>query len=112
MRGLLTAVAAVAASLALAGLPAGAQTSKPNIVETASASPRFDTLVELVKEAGLARTLAKEGPFTVFAPTDRAFSKVPRKTLRALRKDKAQLRAVLLYHVTAGRLPARKVVAR
>lgn len=83
---------------------------KPNIVQTAVAAGQFKTLVMLVKQAGLAGTLQGRGPFTVFAPTDAAFAKVPKATLRALAKDKAKLRAVLLYHVAKGKLTAAKVV--
>ena len=102
-------VAAVAHAPAQAR-PAAAQES--NIVETAVAAGNFDTLVSLVKKAGLAGTLSGDGPFTVFAPTDAAFAKVPKKTLKALGKDKAKLKAVLLYHVASGRLAAKRVVKR
>jgi uncharacterized surface protein with fasciclin (FAS1) repeats len=84
--------------------------AKPNIVQTAVAAGQFKTLVKLVKQAGLAGTLQTKGPFTVFAPTDAAFAKVPKSTLAALAKDKAKLRAVLLYHVAKGKLTAGKVV--
>jgi uncharacterized surface protein with fasciclin (FAS1) repeats len=84
--------------------------AKPNIVQTAVAAGQFKTLVKLVKQAGLAGTLQGKGPFTVFAPTDAAFAKVPKSTLAALAKDKAKLRAVLLYHVAKGKLTAAKVV--
>jgi len=80
-----------------------------NIVQTAVAAGQFTTLVKLVKTAGLAPTLSGKGPFTVFAPTDAAFAKVPKKTLNALLADKAQLRRVLLYHVVAGKVTAAKV---
>ena len=65
-----------------------------NIVETAVAAGKFKTLTALVKKAGLAGTLQGKGPFTVFAPTDAAFAKVPKATLTALGKDKAKLRSV------------------
>ena len=115
-RGAATLVAGVAA-LALAAAPASARpataaAAKPNIVETAVAAGNFTTLVSLVKQAGLAETLSGTGPYTVFAPTDAAFKKVPKKTLTALGKDKAKLKAVLLYHVAAGRLAAKRVVKR
>jgi uncharacterized surface protein with fasciclin (FAS1) repeats len=84
--------------------------AKPNIVQTAVAAGQFKTLVKLVKRAGLADALQGKGPFTVFAPTDAAFAKVPKSTLAALAKDKAKLRAVLLYHVAKGKLTAAKVV--
>jgi uncharacterized surface protein with fasciclin (FAS1) repeats len=104
---LVTAVAAVAV-----GAPAA--TSKPaaankNLVQTAVAAGQFKTLVSLVKQAGLAKTLSGNARYTVFAPTDAAFAKVPKATLKALAADKAKLRAVLLYHVVAGRVTAAKV---
>ncbi len=111
-----SAVAAVAVG-ALASAPSGASsaapaTAKSNIVETAVAAGNFSTLVSLVKQADLAETLSAKGPYTVFAPTDAAFKKVPKKTLNALGKDKAKLKSVLLYHVAAGRLAAKRVVKR
>ena len=112
-----TALAASAAVLLVAAAPVtharpAARTSSAgaNIVQTAVAAGKFKTLVALVKQAGLAGTLQGKGPFTVFAPTDAAFAKVPKSTLAALAKNKAKLRAVLLYHVVAGRVKAAKVV--
>jgi uncharacterized surface protein with fasciclin (FAS1) repeats len=103
------AAAPVAASAATAqSSPARASTSK-TIVGVASGDARFSTLVKLVKSAGLAGTLSK-GSYTVFAPTNAAFAKVPKATLAALGRDKAKLKAVLLYHVVQGRVPASKVV--
>jgi uncharacterized surface protein with fasciclin (FAS1) repeats len=107
-------LAAAVVAIALVA-PAGATTSdRPdaNIVETAVAAGKFKTLTSLVKQAGLARTLQGKGPYTVFAPTDAAFAKVPKATLDTLAKNKAKLRSVLLYHVAKGRLTARKVVKR
>ena len=78
-----------------------------NIVQTAVAAGDFDTLVSLVKQAGLADTLAHGGPFTVFAPTDEAFANVPKATLDALAADPALLKQVLLYHVV-GRTRLRR----
>jgi uncharacterized surface protein with fasciclin (FAS1) repeats len=105
------------AAVGLAGAaPAVAATSharpRHNIVQTAKAAGQFKTLTALLKQAGLAKTLAGRGRFTVFAPTDAAFAKVPKKTLDALASDRAKLRAVLLYHVAKGRLTAAKVVKR
>jgi transforming growth factor-beta-induced protein len=77
-----------------------------NVVATAKAAGKFTTLTALLKKSGLAGTLAKKGPFTVFAPTDAAFAKVPKATLAALAKNKAKLRAVLLYHVVKGQVTA------
>ena len=115
-RSAASVVAAVAVG-ALASAPSGASpaapaTAKSNIVETAVAAGNFDTLVSLVKDAGLAETLSAKGPYTVFAPTDAAFKKVPKKTLNALGEDKAMLKSVLLYHVAEGRLPAKRVIKR
>jgi transforming growth factor-beta-induced protein len=77
-----------------------------NIIATAKAAGKFTTLTALLKKSGLAGTLAKRGPFTVFAPTNAAFAKVPKATLAALAKNKAKLRAVLLYHVVKGQVTA------
>jgi uncharacterized surface protein with fasciclin (FAS1) repeats len=113
-----TAAAALAAGTTGSLTSAGAQPAAPaakatkNIVETAVAAGQFKTLTSLVKKAGLAKTLQAKGPYTVFAPTDAAFAKVPRSTLKALGNDRAKLRAVLLYHVAKGRLTAAKVVKR
>jgi uncharacterized surface protein with fasciclin (FAS1) repeats len=109
-----------AAVMAVAAAPAGARTdlnaapsgAEKNIVQTAVAAGKFKTLASLLKKAGLAGTLQGKGPFTVFAPTDAAFAKVPDATLEALGKDKAKLRSVLLYHVAKGKLTAAKVVKR
>ena len=106
---LTAAATAVAVPVAVSsGAPAHSAASK-NIVQVAAGNPQFSTLVKLVKQAGLAGTLSK-GTYTVFAPTNAAFAKVPKKTLAALAKDKAKLKAVLLYHVVKGRVPASKVV--
>jgi uncharacterized surface protein with fasciclin (FAS1) repeats len=104
-------VAAVAAAPAQAR-PAAPATAPANIVDTAVAAGQFTTLVSLVKQAGLAGTLSGNGRYTVFAPTDAAFKKVPKKTLAALANDKAMLRSVLLYHVAKGRLAAKQVAKR
>jgi uncharacterized surface protein with fasciclin (FAS1) repeats len=77
-----------------------------NLVQTAVAAGQFKTLASLLQKAGLARTLEGKGPFTVFAPTDAAFAKVPKATLASLAKNKAKLRAVLLYHVVKGKVTA------
>jgi len=98
-------VVAIAAPVALADAA-----SQPNIVQTAQKAGQFKTLVALVKKAGLATTLSGKGPYTVFAPTDAAFKKVPKATLDALGKDKAKLKAVLLYHVVKGRVTSKQVV--
>ncbi len=81
-----------------------------NIVETAMAAGQFNTLVTAVQEAGLVETLSGEGPFTVFAPTDEAFAKIPEADLNALLADKQALTDVLTYHVVAGKVMASDVV--
>jgi uncharacterized surface protein with fasciclin (FAS1) repeats len=102
-------VAAIAVSVA--GSPATARPSEEKtIVQTARAAGSFKTLTKLVSKAGLAGTLSKAGPYTVFAPTDAAFRKVPKSTLASLAKNRAKLRAVLLYHVVAGSVPSSEVV--
>lgn len=83
---------------------------KMDIVDTAVKSGQFKTLVTAVKSAGLVDTLKGKGPFTVFAPTDAAFAKLPPGTVQALLKDKAALTNVLTYHVVAGNQKSAKVV--
>jgi uncharacterized surface protein with fasciclin (FAS1) repeats len=75
-----------------------------NIVETAVQAGSFKTLVAAVKAAGLVDTLSSKGPFTVFAPNDDAFAKLPKGTVEGLLDDKAKLTAVLTYHVVAGKV--------
>jgi uncharacterized surface protein with fasciclin (FAS1) repeats len=89
---------------------AGAAHAK-DIVETAVAAGSFKTLATALQAAGLVETLKGPGPFTVFAPTDEAFAKIPREQLDALLKDKAKLIAVLTYHVVPGRVMAKDVKA-
>ena len=82
-----------------------------DIVETAVAAGNFKTLATALKAAGLVDTLKGKGPFTVFAPTDAAFAKLPAADLEALLKDKAKLTAVLTYHVVPGKVMAKDVKA-
>jgi uncharacterized surface protein with fasciclin (FAS1) repeats len=82
-----------------------------DIVDTAVAAGNFKTLATALQAAGLVDTLKGKGPFTVFAPTDEAFAKVPKADLDALLKDKAKLTAVLTYHVVAGKVMAADVKA-
>jgi uncharacterized surface protein with fasciclin (FAS1) repeats len=84
--------------------------STQDIVDTAAAAGSFKTLVKAVQEAGLVQTLKGTGPFTVFAPTDEAFAKLPAGTLEALLQDKQKLSAILTYHVVPGRVLAADVV--
>jgi uncharacterized surface protein with fasciclin (FAS1) repeats len=80
-----------------------------NIIETAVANPDFSTLVTAVKAAGLVETLSGTGPFTVFAPTNEAFKKIPEATLKAALADKAKLTSILTYHVVPGKVMAKDV---
>jgi uncharacterized surface protein with fasciclin (FAS1) repeats len=109
--GLLIAVFAAVAALAAAGVSQARTTtrSQGDIVATATAAGKFTTLTKLLKRAGLVSALRQPGPYTVFAPTDAAFKKVPKKTLNALLANKAKLKAVLLYHVVAGKVTAADV---
>jgi len=81
-----------------------------NIVETAMANESFSTLVAAVKAAGLVDVLSGDGPFTVFAPTDEAFAKLPEGTLESLLADKDKLTSVLTYHVISANVKAADVV--
>lgn len=83
---------------------------KKSIVETAVSAGQFNTLVTALKAADLVEVLSGPGPFTVFAPTDDAFAKLPKGTVEALLKNKDQLKAVLTYHVVAGKVMASDVV--
>lgn len=88
----------------------GSNTAKQDIVDTAVAAGSFQTLVIAVQTAGLVDTLKSDGPFTVFAPTDEAFAKIPPADLEALLADKQALTRVLTYHVVPGKLMAADVV--
>jgi uncharacterized surface protein with fasciclin (FAS1) repeats len=78
--------------------------AEKDIVDTAVAAGNFTTLVSAIKAAGLVETLKGTGPFTVFAPTDAAFAKIPKDKLEALIANKTQLTAVLTYHVVPGKV--------
>ena len=94
-------------ALSLAALGAQAK----DIVDTAVSAGNFKTLATALQAAGLVDTLKGSGPFTVFAPTDAAFAKIPKADLDALLKDKAKLTAVLTYHVVSGKVMAKDVKA-
>ncbi|MGF1672051.1 MAG: fasciclin domain-containing protein [Rivularia sp. (in: cyanobacteria)] len=81
-----------------------------DIVDTAVSAGSFNTLVAAVKAAGLVDTLKSKGPFTVFAPTDDAFAKLPEGTVDGLLKDIPQLKKILTYHVVSGKVMAADVV--
>lgn len=99
-------------TLTLAGLTGSAQAEKKDIVDTAVSAGSFGTLVTAVKAAGLVETLKGEGPFTVFAPTDDAFAKLPEGTIETLLKpeNKGLLTSILTYHVVPGSVKAAQVV--
>ncbi len=107
-----TAVAAASlltlSSVALADNHGHAE--QKNIVETAVEAGNFTTLATALTEAGLIETLSGEGPFTVFAPTDEAFAKIPAADLEAILADKALLTSILTYHVVAGKVMSSDVV--
>ena len=110
-----TALLLVIVVAALAAAPLGSTAGSGargngDIVATATAAGKFTTLTMLLKRAGLVSALKQPGPYTVFAPTDAAFKKVPKKTLKALLANKAKLKAVLLYHVVSGKVTAADVV--
>lgn len=87
-----------------------ADEAKKDIVDTAVAADKFTTLVAAVKAADLVETLKGKGPFTVFAPTDEAFAKIPKDKIEALLKDKKALTNILTYHVVSGNVMAADVV--
>jgi uncharacterized surface protein with fasciclin (FAS1) repeats len=113
--GRLASVLAVAPGIGIAGALGGprmatAQSAARDIVDTAVAAGHFGTLARALTAGGLVETLKGAGPFTVFAPTDEAFAKVPADQLNALLANVAALRSVLTYHVVGGRVPASQVV--
>jgi uncharacterized surface protein with fasciclin (FAS1) repeats len=111
MRNAGMTVAALAALAA--GAPVAAQQAAPaqkNIVEVAVEAGTFQTLVAAVQAAGLADVLTGAGPFTVFAPTDAAFAKLPPGTVESLLANPSQLAEILKYHVVATRVPSAGIV--
>ena len=100
----------VASAMIAMAAPTVSQAQDKDIVETAVAAGSFKTLATALTAAGLIETLKGPGPFTVFAPTDEAFAKIPKAQLEALLADKAALKNVLLYHVVAGKVMAADVV--
>ena len=111
LRGVSILAAAAVFCLALIASPiiSAAEAGK-DIVDTAVAAGQFNTLAKALQAAGLLDTLRSAGPFTVFAPTDEAFAKLPAGTLDALLKDIPKLREILTYHVVAGKVMAADVV--
>jgi uncharacterized surface protein with fasciclin (FAS1) repeats len=111
---LLAAVAALIAAPAAASAQTTARQAAPakTIPQVATEAGTFNTLVTALKAAGLVETLQGAGPFTVFAPTDAAFAKLPAGTVEALLADKAKLTAILTYHVVPGKVMAGDIVAK
>ncbi len=105
----LASVLAVPGTLACQDSQGYSETPARDIIETAAAAGSFNTLAAAIEAAGLTETLKGEGPFTVFAPTDEAFAKLPEGTVDALLKDKARLTAILTYHVVPGRVNSEEV---
>jgi uncharacterized surface protein with fasciclin (FAS1) repeats len=111
IRTIIALLAVTAVAIAAIGPSASASTRQEgDIVDTAVAAGQFKTLAKLLTRAGLVGALKQPGPYTVFAPTDAAFKKVPKKTLNLLLRNKAKLKAVLLYHVVSGKVTAADVV--
>lgn len=110
----LKSIAAGVVALALSVPGATAAGQKANIVQTAVDAGSFNTLVAAVKAAGLVNTLQGPGPFTVFAPTDAAFAKLPAGTVENLLKpeNKKQLVAILTYHVVAGKVMSKDLAGK
>ncbi len=110
VRSLVTGIAV--AAVAIIQNPSVVVAQQQNIVEVASGNDNFETLVQAVTAADLAGTLSGGGPFTVFAPVDAAFEKLPSGALNNLVADRAALRSVLTYHVVSGRLTAADLQGR
>ena len=106
--GMIAVFFALLSTIVIAGNYYGKK--QKDIVDTAVANGNFTTLVKAVKAADLVETLKGDGPFTVFAPTDAAFAKIPSDTLSALISDKSALTGVLTYHVVPGKVLAEDVV--
>lgn len=101
--------AAVIDSATPAAAPAMDSAAPKDIIETATSAGTFSTLARALEAAGLVETLKGSGPYTVLAPTDEAFAKIPAKDLEALLADKAALTRVLTYHVISGNVPSTQV---
>jgi uncharacterized surface protein with fasciclin (FAS1) repeats len=110
MQGIARTALAAAIAIAFTAAPGAAQGR--DVVDTAAAAGQFKTLTAALTAAGLTATLKGPGPFTVFAPTDEAFAKLPKGTVEDLLKpeNKAKLTAILTYHVVAGSVPSSEAV--
>jgi len=109
MRKMIALAGALALAFTLAPVAQGGH-HEQDIVDTAVAAGQFKTLATALEAAGLIETLKGDGPFTVFAPTDAAFAKIPQADLQAILADKAKLTKILTYHVVAGKVTAEEVV--
>lgn len=107
-------VTAIAGAIALAGCAETTMTSSPDIVDIAASNDSFETLVAAATAAGLVDTLKGDGPFTLFAPTDAAFAKLPAGTVETLLlpENKDQLASILTYHVLPGKVMAADVAGQ
>ena len=105
-------VALVFAALAVPAAPASpaSPAASKNIVQVAAGNPQFSTLASLIQKAGLVSALSGKSKLTVFAPTNAAFAKLPKATLKKVQSDKKLLTSILTYHVVKGAVPASKVV--
>jgi uncharacterized surface protein with fasciclin (FAS1) repeats len=105
-------VALVFAALAVPAAPASqpSPAASKNIVQVAAGNPQFSTLTSLIKKAGLVSALSGKSNLTVFAPTNAAFAKLPKATLKKVQSDRKLLTSILTYHVVKGAVPASKVV--
>jgi uncharacterized surface protein with fasciclin (FAS1) repeats len=101
---------AIALTLITGTASAGDYGAKKDIVDIAISDDSFDTLVSALQAAGLVDTLKSDGPFTVFAPTDDAFAKLPEGTVESLLADKEKLTQILTYHVVPGKVTSSQVV--
>ena len=109
MRKMIALAGALALASPLAPVAQGGHHVQ-DIVDTAVAAGQFKTLATALEAAGLIETLKGDGPFTVFAPTDAAFAKIPQADLQAILADKEKLTKILTYHVVAGKVTAEDVV--
>ena len=111
--GLLGAAGDVSGASSMPPEASSPATSSMNIVQIAEHNPQFSTLVAALKAAGLVHTLEGDGPFTVFAPTNKAFAALPKGTLKSLLQPahKAQLTSILTYHVVPGALKAAQITS-
>jgi uncharacterized surface protein with fasciclin (FAS1) repeats len=110
MNRLNTLAAGFAVAATLVAAPASAQMAEKDIVDVAVEAGSFTTLAAALEAAGLVEVLKGEGPFTVFAPTDEAFAKLPEGTVESLLQDIEALTAILTYHVVPGKVMAADVV--